>query len=452
MLSYFKLKEHGTDLKSEFLGGLTTFLTMAYILGVNASILGSAGLTPGSVFFATAISSAVATIFMGIYANAPIALAPGMGLNAFFTYTVVLGSGYTPAEALAMVFVSGLIFLAISVLGLRKLIVDSIPTSLKKSIGAAIGFFIAFIGLNKLGIIIANPATYVTLGSFKNPTVLLGVFGLILTLILMTLEIRSAAFLGLLATAILGIVLGLSGVSGMPTLPNGIISLSFDTSSVGLFLSGLGSILTKPESIVIIFTMLFVDFFDTAGTLIAVIDKIKGLVKNEHPELEVDYNIDKMFYSDALGTVVGATLGTSNVTSFVESSSGVAAGGRTGLSSVIVGILFLLSTLFSPLLSVVDSIAVNDTLFLSPVVAPTLVIVGVLMATQLSNVDWHDFRAAASGFATIIIMVLSYSIANGIAAGFIVYVITNIFSKEKKKLPAIIWVLFVIFLLHFALV
>ena len=452
MLSYFKLKEHGTDLKSEILGGITTFLTMAYILGVNASILSSAGLTPNSVFFATAISSAVATIFMGIYANAPIALAPGMGLNAFFTYTVVLGSGYTPAEALAMVFVSGIIFLLISILGLRKLIVDSIPTSLKQSIGAAIGFFIAFIGLNKLGIIISDQATYVTLGSFKNPTVLLGVFGLILTLILMTLEIKSAAFIGLLSTAIIGIVLGLLGISGMPVLPDGIISLTFDTSSVGLFLSGLSSILTKPESIVIIFTMLFVDFFDTAGTLIAVIDKIKGLVKSEHPELKVDYNIDKMLYSDALGTIVGATLGTSNVTSFVESSSGVAAGGRTGLSSVVVGVLFLLSTLFSPLLSVIASIPVNDTLFLSPVVAPTLVIVGVLMATQLSNVDWHDFRTASSGFATIIIMVLSYSIANGIAAGFIVYVITNIFSKEKKKLPAIIWVLFVIFLLHFALV
>lgn len=452
MLSYFKLKEHGTDLKSEILGGITTFLTMAYILGVNASILSSAGLTPHSVFFATAISSAVATIFMGIYANAPIALAPGMGLNAFFTYTVVLSSGYTPAEALAMVFVSGIIFLLISILGLRKLIVDSIPTSLKQSIGAAIGFFIAFIGLNKLGIIISDQATYVTLGSFKNPTVLLGVFGLILTLILMTLEIKSAAFIGLLSTAIIGIVLGLLGISGMPVLPDGIISLTFDTSSVGLFLSGLSSILTKPESIVIIFTMLFVDFFDTAGTLIAVIDKIKGLVKSEHPELKVDYNIDKMLYSDALGTIVGATLGTSNVTSFVESSSGVAAGGRTGLSSVVVGVLFLLSTLFSPLLSVIASIPVNDTLFLSPVVAPTLVIVGVLMATQLSNVDWHDFRTASSGFATIIIMVLSYSIANGIAAGFIVYVITNIFSKEKKKLPAIIWVLFVIFLLHFALV
>ena len=452
MLSYFKLKEHGTDLKSEILGGITTFLTMAYILGVNASILSSAGLTPHSVFFATAISSAVATIFMGIYANAPIALAPGMGLNAFFTYTVVLSSGYTPAEALAMVFVSGIIFLLISILGLRKLIVDSIPTSLKQSIGAAIGFFIAFIGLNKLGIIISDQATYVTLGSFKNPTVLLGVFGLILTLILMTLEIKSAAFIGLLSTAIIGIVLGLLGISGMPVLPNGIISLTFDTSSVGLFLSGLSSILTKPESIVIIFTMLFVDFFDTAGTLIAVIDKIKGLVKSEHPELKVDYNIDKMLYSDALGTIVGATLGTSNVTSFVESSSGVAAGGRTGLSSVVVGVLFLLSTLFSPLLSVIASIPVNDTLLFSPVVAPTLVIVGVLMATQLSNVDWHDFRTASSGFATIIIMVLSYSIANGIAAGFIVYVITNIFSKEKKKLPAIIWVLFVIFLLHFALV
>ena len=364
MLSYFKLKEHGTDLKSEILGGITTFLTMAYILGVNASILSSAGLTPHSVFFATAISSAVATIFMGIYANAPIALAPGMGLNAFFTYTVVLSSGYTPSEALAMVFVSGIIFLLISILGLRKLIVDSIPTSLKQSIGAAIGFFIAFIGLNKLGIIISDQATYVTLGSFKNPTVLLGVFGLILTLILMTLEIKSAAFIGLLSTAIIGIVLGLLGISGMPVLPDGIISLTFDTSSVGLFLSGLSSILTKPESIVIIFTMLFVDFFDTAGTLIAVIDKIKGLVKSEHPELKVDYNIDKMLYSDALGTIVGATLGTSNVTSFVESSSGVAAGGRTGLSSVVVGVLFLLSTLFSPLLSVIASIPVNDTLFL----------------------------------------------------------------------------------------
>lgn len=444
MLRFFKLEEHKTTAKTEIIAGITTFLTMAYILGVNVGILSASGLAPTAVFFATAISAAVATIFMGLSSNAPIALAPGMGLNAFFTYTVVLTAGYTPAEALAMVFLSGLVFFIISILGLRKLIIDSIPKSLKQSIGAAIGFFIAFLGLVKMGVIVSNPATYVSLGSFKNPTVLLAVFGLLITIILMSLEVKSAVFIGLLSTAVLGLILNFMGVQGMPTAPTSVISFNFDTSAVGLFLTGMKSVLSNPKSLVLVFTMLFVDFFDTAGTLIAVTNKITS-------STNIKYNMDKMFFSDAIGTMVGASLGTSNVTSFIESTSGVAAGGRTGLSSVVVGILFLLSTLFSPLLTVVSSIPVNGS-FLEPVVAPSLVVVGVLMATQLSNVDWHDFTAAASGFTTIIIMILSYSIANGIAAGFIIYVISCLFTEKRKEIPKTLWVLFIIFILHFYLI
>lgn len=441
MSNFFKLKEYGTTVKTEILAGLTTFLTMAYILGVNVGILSASGLPPRAVFFATAISAAISTIFMALYSNSPIALAPGMGLNAFFTYTVVLSYGYTYQEALAMVFLSGVIFLLISIMGLRKIIVDSIPNHLKQSIGAAIGFFIAFLGLTKMGVIVPSPSTLVTLGSFKNPTVLLALFGLLLTIVLMSLEVKSAVFIGLFVTAIVGVILGKLGISGMPQTPTQIISTDFDTSAVGAFILGLKSVIKKPETIVIVFTMLFVDFFDTAGTLIAVCNNIKSSINKE-------YNMDKMFYSDAIGTIVGSLLGTSNVTSFIESTSGVAAGGRTGLTSLTTGILFLLSTLFAPLLTVTASIPVGE-ISVDPIVAPSLVIVGVLMATQLSNVDWKDFSTAAAGFTTIIMMILTYSIASGIASGFIIYVVTRIFTNRIKEITKPVWVLFVIFLLHF---
>lgn len=439
--SYFKFDHFKTNLKTEILAGLTTFLTMAYILGVNVGILSTAGISPKAVFIATAISAAAATIFMGLYSNSPIALAPGMGLNAFFTYTVVLTYGYTWQEGLAMVFVSGIIFLCISLLGLRKLIINSIPQSLKQSIGAGIGFFIAFIGLVKMGVIVASPATLVTIGNLKNPTVLLAIFGLLITIILLSLNYKSGIFIGLFLTAVVGVILNKLGIEGMPTTPNSIVEFSADTSAVGAFIEGLSSIVTKPTSIVIIFTMLFVDFFDTAGTLIAVTNKVSSDTKAE-------YDMDKMFYSDSFGTIVGSVLGTSNVTSYIESSSGVAVGGRTGLTAIVTGILFLLSTLFSPLLETISAINVNGA-FLEPIVAPSLVVVGVLMATQLSHVDWHDFSTAASGFVTIIIMILSYSIADGIAAGFIVYVISKVFTKEIKNISKPVWVLFIIFLLHF---
>ncbi|VWL85878.1 NCS2 family permease [Oceanivirga miroungae] len=443
MEKFFKLQEHGTNVKTEVFAGITTFLTMAYILAVNVSILSIAGLPSTAVFFATSISAAVACIFMGLYANAPIALASGMGLNAFFTFTVVLTLNYTYQEALAMVFVSGVIFLIISLLGLRKKIVDSIPASLKKSIGAAIGFFIAFIGLVKMGVIVDNPATLVGLGNIKHPTVLLGLLGLFITIVLLSLDFKAGVFIGILLTAVIGVVLGMLGVSNMPQLPTRIVDANIDTSLVGAFIQGLKSIVTKPESIVVIFTMLFVDFFDTAGTLIAVTDKIE-----QHSGK--DYNMDKMFYSDAIGTITGSVLGTSNVTSYIESGSGVAAGGRTGLTAVVTGVLFLLATFFAPLLQIVSSIMVADGVFLDPIVAPALVVVGILMATQLSSVDWHDFTAASSGFVTIIVMILTYSIANGIAAGFIVYVITKVVKKEIKEIKPAIWILFVIFILHFS--
>ncbi len=441
MNKFFKFYTYETNFKTELIAGITTFLTMAYILGVNVGILSTAGLPANAVFLATAISAAVACIFMGFYSNSPVALAPGMGLNAFFTYTVVLEYGYTWQEALAMVFLSGVIFLLISLLGLRKLIIDSIPVGLKQSIGAGIGFFIAFIGLVKMGVIVASPATLVTLGNFKNPTVLLALFGLFITIILMSLEFKSGIFIGLFITAIVGIILNKAGITGMPATPTKIVSIQFDTSAIGAFVDGLKSIMNKPQTIIVVFTMLFVDFFDTAGTLIAVTNKINNNGRK-------NYDMDKMFYSDAIGTIVGSALGTSNVTSYIESTSGVAVGGRTGLTSIIVGLLFLLSTLFSPLLTVISGIEVNG-VFLEPVVAPSLVVVGILMATQLSNVDWSDFSTAAAGFITIIVMILSYSIADGIAAGFIVYVLSKLFTSKRKKIGKVVWLLFIIFLIYF---
>lgn len=441
LISFFRIDEYKSGIKTEIIAGITTFLAMAYILGVNVGILSTAGIPPKAVFFATAVSAATASIFMGLYSNSPISLAPGMGLNAFFTYTIVLTYKYSWQDALAMVFLSGVIFLLISLLGFRKYIINSIPANLRQSIGAGIGFFIAFLGLAKLGVIVSSPSTLVTLGHFNNPTVLLGLFGLFITILFLSLNFRSAIFLGLLSTAILGIVLNKLGVSGMPALPSSFVDFSIDTSASFKFINGLQNIITDKRTIVIVFTLLFVDFFDTAGTLIAVSNKVES-------NTNIKYNLDKMFYSDSIGTIVGSMLGTSNVTSYIESTSGVAIGGRTGLTSVVVGILFLLSTLFSPLLSVISAIDVNG-VFLEPIVAPSLVIVGILMATQLSFVDWHDFSEASAGFMTIIIMVLSYSIADGIAAGFIVYVLVKTKLYDFKKVSKTLWFLFFIFILHF---
>ncbi len=435
----FHLKAKNANVKTELLAGLTTFLAMAYILAVNPSILGESGMNINSVFMATAISAGIASILMGLLANYPVALAPGMGVNALFTYTVVFGMGYSWKAALASVFISGVIFLVISITGLRKMIINAIPKQLKLAIGAGIGFFIAFIALKNAGIVVADSATGVALGDLTQPTVLLAIFGILVTIALVIKKVPAAVFVGMVITAIVGLILGFCGFEGMPALPSQMITTDFSVETFGGFAMGFGELFKDPFAcFVIIFSFLFVDFFDTAGTLVAVGNRC-GLV-NEEGELE---NVEKALLADSVGTVVGAVLGTSTVTSFVESSSGVEVGGRTGLTACTTGLLFFVSILLSP---IVLSTATNA------VTAPALIVVGMLMAQQLGGIDWDDFVAAASGFVTIITMVLSYSIANGIALGFVTYTVAMVASGKAKKISPIVWVLDIVFILYFAFI
>ncbi|WP_278568550.1 NCS2 family permease [Amedibacillus dolichus] len=441
----FKLNAKNTSVKTEIIAGITTFLAMAYILGVNPGILGDAGMDPQAVFMATAISAAIASIVMGLLANYPVALAPGMGVNALFSYTVVMRMGFSWQAALAAVFVSGVVFLLISVTGIRKMIINAIPKQLKLAVGAGIGFFIAFVGLKNAGIIVANASTAVGLGSFQSPIVLLAVFGILVTIFLVIKKVPAAVFVGMIITAAVGIVaheafgvsvLDANGLELMPALPTSFISTNFEMSAMGSFMDGMGELFAVPgAAFVAIFSFLFVDFFDTAGTLVAIGNRI-GLV-NDKGELE---NAEKALVADAVGTVVGAALGTSTVTSFVESSSGVGVGGRTGLTAVTAGVLFLLSIFISP---IVLSTAV------SAVTAPALVVVGIMMAQQLKGIDWDDMVFAAAGFITVVFMILSYSISNGIAMGFIAYTVAMVAAGKVKQINPIVWALVIIFILYF---
>lgn len=436
MEKLFHLREHGTNVKTEILAGITTFLAMAYILAVNPAILGQAHMSHQGVFLATAISAGVASIFMGLMANYPVSLAPGMGVNALFTYTIVGQMGLSPEGALACVFVSGIIFVIITVTNIRRMIINAIPAQLKLAIGAGIGFFVAFVGLKNAGIVVASESTFVSLGNFKNPTVLLALFGIIITLVLLVKNKPAAVFYGLIITAVVGVVFGsFFGLKGMPQLPTKLVSVNFDFSLVGAFARGFNEMFTHPQCIVAIFSLLFVDFFDTAGTLVAVASKADLI--DENGEL---VNVERALLADAVGTVFGSMIGTSTVTSFVESTSGVGVGGRTGLTSCTTGICFLLTVFFYPVLSMITD----------AVTAPALVIVGILMASQLKDIKWDNLIFTASGFVTIIFMILGYSISNGIALGFIVYVISMIATGQAKDINKMVWVLFLLFIAYFA--
>lgn len=436
---FFKLEEKNTNVRTEIIAGITTFLAMAYILGVNPIILSEAGMDAHSVFMATAIASGFASIVMGLVANYPVALAPGMGVNAFFTYTVCLTMGYSWQAALAAVFISGIVFVLISVTGVRKMIINAIPVQMKLAIGAGIGFFIAFVGLKNAGIVVANESTFVALGNLKSPTVLLAIIGILLTVALLCKKVPAAVFVGMVITAILGIVWGALGAEGMPGLPDTLFTSDYSLQAAGSFAGGFEELFSDfGNAFVIIFSFLFVDFFDTAGTLVAIANKI-GLV-NEKGELE---NIERALIADAVGTVAGAALGTSTVTSFVESTSGVGVGGRTGLTAVTTGVLFFLSIFFAPVVLAAVTNAVT---------APALVVVGILMAQQLKGIDWDDFAYASAAFVTVITMILGYSISNGIALGFIVYAIAQAFSGNLKKVSPIVWCLVVIFVLYFGFI
>ena len=436
MEKLFHLKEHGTNVKTEILAGITTFLAMAYILAVNPAILGQAHMSHQGVFLATAISAGVTSIFMGLMANYPVSLAPGMGVNALFTYTIVGQMGLSPEGALACVFVSGIIFVIITVTNIRRMIINAIPAQLKLAIGAGIGFFVAFVGLKNAGIVVASESTFVALGNLKDPTVLLALFGIIITLVLLVKNKPAAVFYGLIITAVVGVVFGsIFGLKGMPQLPSKVVSVNFDFSLVGAFARGFNEMFTHPQCIVAIFSLLFVDFFDTAGTLVAVASKADLI--DENGEL---VNVKRALLADAVGTVFGSMIGTSTVTSFVESTSGVGVGGRTGLTACTTGICFLLTVFFYPVLSMITD----------AVTAPALVIVGILMASQLKDIKWDNLIFAASGFVTIIFMILGYSISNGIALGFIVYVISMIATGQAKNINKMVWVLFLLFIAYFA--
>lgn len=440
MKKYFRFQELGTSYRTEFMAGLTTFLAMAYILFVIPSTMALEGvdqlpegvtrINKEAVFTATAIAAAVGSLFMGIIAKYPIALGPGMGLNAFFAYTVVLGYGIPWQTALAGVLASGIIFIFLTLTGFREKIINAIPANLKLAVGAGIGLFIAFIGFQSSGIIVGSDATLVALGDLTSPTVLLAVFGTIVSVILLTLNIKGGIFYGMILTSIAGIIFGLiDPPSGIGGVVSEVPSLA---PTFGQAFAHFGDIFSL-EMLVVILTFLFVDFFDTAGTLVAVATQA-GLIKdNKLPRA------GKALFSDSSATVVGAIFGTSTTTSYIESTAGVAAGGRSGFTPVVTAGFFLLALFFSPLLSVVTA----------EVTAPALIIVGVLMSSSLKDIDWDEFEIAVPAFFTIITMPLTYSIATGIALGFIFYPITMALKGRVKEINPVMYGLFVIFILYF---
>lgn len=440
MKRYFRFDELGTNYQTEFMAGLTTFLAMAYILFVNPSTLSLEGveqlpegitrMDQGAVFTATAIAAAVGTLFMGVIARYPIGLAPGMGLNAFFAYTVVLTYEIPWETALSGVLASGIIFIFLTLSGLREKIINVIPVNLKYAVGAGIGLFIAFLGFQNAGIIVANEATIVGIGDLTSPPVLLAIFGLVVSVILLTVNIKGGIFYGMIITSIAGMITGLiPWVTGIGDVVSGVPSVA---PTFGHAFMNFGDIFTI-QMLVVILTFLFVDFFDTAGTLVAVAQQAGLMKDNKLPRA------GRALFADSAATVVGSVVGTSTTTSYVESTSGVGVGGKTGFASVVTAGFFLLALFFSPLLQVITV----------EVTAPALIIVGVLMATALKNIEWEKFEYAVPAFLTIIIMPLAYSIATGIAIGFIFYPITMIAKGRIKEVHPIMYGLFVVFILYF---
>ena len=423
MEKLFKLQERGTTVGREIVAGITTFLAMAYILAVNPGMLSETGMPFGGVFTATAIASAIATLVMAFLANLPVALAPGMGLNAFFTYTVCFGMGCSWQFALTAVLLEGILFILLSLFGIREAIINSIPATLRKAVAVGIGLFICLIGLSNAGITSSDTGTIIGFVNLNVPSALVAIIGLVITIVLYILKVPGAILIGIALTTIVGIPFGVT------TVPEGWKPFSLPEAPL-LFKFEWGSVLTG-KFFIVFFTFLFTDLFDTIGTLMGVTEQA-GLVdeKGNIP------NAKGALLADAIGTVAGACLGTSTVTSFVESSSGVAAGGRTGLSSVVTAIMFLLALFFTPLFALIPSAAT----------APALIFVGFLMMQSISSIDFQDLTEGIPAFITIMVMPFAYSISKGIAFGMISYVICKIAGKKAKEVPVVTWVLAVIFI------
>ncbi len=421
----FGFDKNVTRVRTEVLAGITTFLTMAYILAVNPNILSATGMDKGALFTTTVIASAFATLLMAFYAKLPFGLAPGMGLNAFFAYTVCLTMGYTWQFALTAVLIEGLIFILLTVTNLREKIVDAIPVTLKNAIGAGIGLFISFIGLQNAGIIVNNDATLISMGNITSGTALLGMIGLVITSILLVKGVRGALLFGILITTLIGIPMGITKFDGIISTPPSIEPIFWQFEWHNIF--------TK-EMIVVVFTFLFVDMFDTIGTLVGVTTKAGMMDKNgKIPHLK------QAFMVDAIGTTAGAMLGTSTITTFVESASGVGEGGRSGLTAFVTAVCFLLSLFLAPFFLSVPGAAT----------APVLILVGLMMMSSVLKVNFADYSEAIPAFICIIFMPLAYSISDGIVLGMISYVLINLLTGKYKKLTIGMYILAAIFVLKF---
>jgi len=422
MNNFFKLNELGTNIRTEIVAGFTTFLTMAYIVVVNPAVLSAAGVPFDQVFMATIITAVIGTLIMALWANYPIAIAPGMGINAYFV-SVVASEGVSYQVVFGTVFLAGLIFLLITFTPFRELLISAIPDALKYGIAAGIGLFIAFLGLSSSGLIVANPETLVSFGDVRNPITVLTIIGLFITLIMIARNVKGAIFIGMIVTAIIGYftdLLQLSGVASLPPAP-----VFFDLDIAGVFSNGLYTV---------VLSFLLVTIFDTTGTIIGVSEQAGFLKDGKLPRAR------QAFTADAVATTVGATLGTTPATAYVESTSGVSAGGRSGLTTVVVAGLFIVSLLFSPIIEAVS--------LLPAITAPALIIVGSYMLSGLANIDWNKFDEAFPTFAVVIMMPLTSSIATGIAVGFITYPLLKLFSGKGKEVHPIVYIFGLIFVLQ----
>lgn len=480
MKNFFKFKENGTKLSTEITAGITTFLAMSYIIFVNPSLLALSGMPSQAVFLATIFSSAIATLILGLFANVPYAVAPGMGLNAFFTYTVVFALGFTWQEALSMVFICGVVNIVITVTKVRKMLIIAIPESLQHAISAGIGIFIGYIGIKNAGLLnftvdgynilsinggdptapitngidslVANSGTLPALVNFTEPGVLLAIIGLVITIVLLLKNVQGAILIGIVATTLLAIPMGLVDLSSINLADNSLASAFDDLGETFLVIftpAGLPSLFSDlsklPIVLITIFSFSLSDIFDTIGTFIGT-GRRTGIFSEEDEKAVQDSNgfsskMDKALFGDSIGTLVGALFGTSNVTTYVESAAGIGAGGRTGMTSVVTSICFLLAMFLSPVIGIVPTQAT----------APALIIVGVLMVASLNDIDWSNFSEAVPAFFASVFMGLAYSISNGIAAGFITYGLVKTVKGEAKDVHPLIWVSILLFILNYTI-
>lgn len=427
---FFGLDRHQTSIKTEVLAGITTFMTMAYILAVNPDILSKAGMDAGAVFTATAVSAIIGTLVMALVAKLPIALAPGMGLNAFFAFTVVLGMGHSWQFALTAVFLEGLIFILLTAFNIREMVVNCIPTNIRYAVSVGIGLFIAFIGLSKAGIVVDHPATLLSLGDITEPAPLVALIGLIFTGIALALNVKGALLIGIFAATIIGIPMGVTQLPGdgkFIDLPPSLDPIFFKFQWEEIF---------SYKMLIVLFTFLFVDMFDTVGTLVGVTSKAGLTDKNGNIP-----KVKQALFADAIGTTFGAILGTSTVTTYIESASGVAEGGKTGLTALSTAAMFLLALFLAPLFIMIPAAAT----------ASTLVLVGLFMMSPIKKINFEDFTEAIPAFLCIILMPLTFSIAHGIVFGMLSYVFLKVLTGRSKVLTPVMYILAILFILKFVL-